>query len=56
MCHNSENNSENRFKTEQGGGRSSVFTGSKDRACDRESRLKPGVHTNDFTPIYGRRA
>ena len=28
--------SENRFKTEQGGGRSSVFTGSKNRACDRE--------------------
>ena len=27
---------ENRFKTEQGGGRRSVFTGSKDRACDRE--------------------
>ena len=29
---------ENRFKTEQGRGRSSVFTGSKNRACDRESR------------------
>ena len=29
---------ENRFKTEQGGGRSRVFTGSKNRACDRESR------------------
>ena len=27
---------ENRFKTEQGGGRSRVFTGSKNRACDRE--------------------
>ena len=22
----------------------------------RKLRLKPGVHTNDFTPIYGRRA
>ena len=30
--------SEDRYKIEQGGGRSSVFTGSKDRACDRESR------------------
>ena len=29
---------ENRYKTEQGGGRSRVFTGSKNRACDRESR------------------
>ena len=28
---------ENRFNTEQGGGRSRVFTGSKNRACDRES-------------------
>ena len=28
--------SEDRYKIEQGGGRSSVFTGSKDRACDRE--------------------
>ena len=27
--------SEDRYKIEQGGGRSSVFTGSKDRACDR---------------------
>ena len=33
---------ENRFKTEQGGGRSSVFTGSKNRACDRESREDHG--------------
>ena len=28
--------SEDRYKIEPGGGRSSVFTGSKDRACDRE--------------------
>ena len=28
--------SEDRYKIEQGGGRSSVFTGSKDRACNRE--------------------
>ena len=34
--------SENRFKTEQGGGRSSVFTGSKNRSCDRESREDHG--------------
>ncbi len=27
---------EDRYKIEQGGGRSSVFTGSKDRACQRE--------------------
>ena len=33
---------ENRFKTEQGGGRRSVFTGSKNRACDRESREDRG--------------
>ena len=33
---------ENRFKTEQGGGRSRVFTGSKNRACDRESREDHG--------------
>ena len=31
-----------RFKTEQGGGRSRVFTGSKNRACDRESREDHG--------------
>ena len=34
--------SENRFKTEQGGGRCSVFTGSKNRACDIESREDHG--------------
>ena len=34
--------SEDRYKIEQGGGRSSVFTGSKDRACDRESREDHG--------------
>ena len=33
---------ENRFKTEQGGGRRSVFTGSKNRACDKESREDRG--------------
>ena len=33
---------ENRYKTEQGRGRSSVFTGSKNRACDRESREDNG--------------
>ena len=33
---------ENRYKTEQGGGRSRVFTGSKNRACDRESREDRG--------------
>ena len=33
---------ENRFKTEQGGGRSRVFTGSKNRACDREIREDHG--------------
>ena len=33
---------ENRFKTEQGGGCSSVFTGSKNRAGDRESREDRG--------------
>ena len=33
--------SEDRYKIEQGGGRS-VFTGSKDRACDRESREDHG--------------
>ena len=34
--------SEDRYKIEQGGGRSRVFTGSKDRACDRESREDHG--------------
>ena len=34
--------SEDRYQIEQGGGRSSVFTGSKDRACDRESREDHG--------------
>ena len=34
--------SEDIYKIEQGGGRSSVFTGSKDRACDRESREDHG--------------
>ena len=34
--------SEDRYKIEQGGGRSSVFTRSKDRACDRESREDHG--------------
>ena len=34
---------ENRFKAEQRGGRSSVFTGSKNRACDRESRGNGGT-------------
>ena len=34
--------SEDRYKIEQGGGRSSVFTESKDRACDRESREDHG--------------
>ena len=33
---------ENSYKTEQGGGRSSVFTGSKNRACDIESREDHG--------------
>ena len=33
---------ENRYKTEQGGGRSRVFTGSKNIACDRESREDRG--------------
>ena len=33
---------ENRFKTEQGGGRNRVFTGSKNGACDRESREDHG--------------
>ena len=33
---------ENRYKSEQGGGRSRVFTGSKNRACDRESREDRG--------------
>ena len=33
---------ENRFNTEQGGGRSSVLTGSKNIACDRESREDRG--------------
>ena len=28
----------------------------KDRLWHEFTRLKPGVHTNDFTPIYGRRA
>ena len=31
--------SEDRYKIEQGGGRSSVFTGSKDRACDRVEKI-----------------
>ena len=34
--------SEDRLKIEQGGGRSSLFTGSKNRACDRESRTDHG--------------
>ena len=42
--------SDDRYKIEQGGGRSSLFTGSKNRACDRESRRDHGkrkwrVHT-----------
>ena len=41
---------EDRYKIEQGGGRSSLFTGSKNRACDGESRADHGkriwrVHT-----------
>ena len=43
--------SEDRYKIEQGGGRSSLFTGSKNRACDGESRADHGkriwrVHTS----------
>ena len=42
--------SEDRYNIEQGGGRSSLFTGSKNRACDGESRADHGkriwrVHT-----------
>ena len=37
-----ENSTDEKQKIEQGGGRSSVFTGSKDRACDRESREDHG--------------
>ena len=42
--------SEDRYKIEQGEGRSSLFTGSKNRACDGESRADHGkriwrVHT-----------
>ena len=42
--------SEDRYKIEQGGRRSSLFTGSKNRACDRKSRTDHGnrkwrVHT-----------
>ena len=41
---------EDGYKIEQGEGRSSLFTGSKNRACDRESRADHGkrklrVHT-----------
>ena len=43
---------ENRFKTEQGDGRSRVFTRSKNRTCDRESREDHGKRKwRDHTSI-----